>query len=79
MLYVAVLTQISSGIGFGFKKSNIILNPFLLNWISLYKQSECSKEEKGELYSVIKDMGKVYKSGFVARFLVFYIKLLLKT
>jgi glycosyltransferase involved in cell wall biosynthesis len=63
----------------GFKKSNIILNPFLLNWISLYKQSECSKEEKQELYTVIKDMGKVYKSGFVARFLVFYIKLLLKT
>ena len=64
---------------FKFKKSNIILNPFLLNWISLYKQSNLSKSEKKELYEIIDSMSGIYKNGFVSRFLIFFIKLLLKT
>ena len=62
-----------------FKKSNIILNPFLLNWISLYKQSNLSKSEKDELYKIIDSMSGIYKNGFISRFLIFFIKLLLKT
>ena len=64
---------------FKFKKSNIILNPFLLNWISLYKQANLSKSEKDELYEIINSMSGIYKNGFISRFLIFFIKLLLKT
>ena len=63
----------------GFKKSNIILNPFLLNWISLYQKSDLSKKEKSELYEIIKSMDRIYKNGIVARSLILFIKLLLKT
>ena len=64
---------------FKFKESNVILNPFLLNWISLYKQSDLSKSEKGELYKIVNSMSGIYKNGFISRFLIFFIKVLLKT
>ena len=64
---------------FKFKESNVILNPFLLNWISLYKQSDLSKSEKGELYKIVNSMSGIYKNGFISRCLIFFIKVLLKT
>ena len=61
-----------------FKESNILLNPFLLNWINLYRQSNLNKDEKKELYVLVKDMGEIFNNGLLSRFLIGFIKLLLK-
>lgn len=61
-----------------FKNSNILINPFLLNWINLYKKSNLNKKEKKELYKTVKNMGKIYNNGLIAKCLILFIKLLLK-
>ena len=48
----------------------------------LFFNDECKGmgvDEKDELYKIIDSMSGIYKNGFISRFLIFFIKLLLKT
>ena len=59
-------------------KPSILINPFLLNWISLYFKAKLTKGEKKELYKLIKKIDKILNDGFTSKFLILIIKILLK-
>lgn len=63
---------------YNFKETNILLNPFLLNWIILYKQTHLIKDEKNKLYDLVQKMGKMFNNDLISRFLIIFIKLMLK-
>ena len=55
---------------YNFKHSDIILNPFLLNWINIFSNFEGSLEEKEKLLKLAKEMKKEYSKKFKAKLLI---------
>ncbi|MBZ9570679.1 glycosyltransferase [Methanobrevibacter sp. TMH8] len=63
---------------YNFKYSDIILNPFLLNWIQIFSKFKGSVEEKEKLLKLAKEMKKSYKNGFKAKLLMSLVIFLIK-
>lgn len=63
---------------YDFKYSDVILNPFLLNWIQLFSKFKGNLEEKEKLLILVKEMKKSYKNGFKAKLLISLIIFLIK-
>jgi len=61
-----------------FISNDIILNPFLLNWIQIFLKFEGNLEEKEELLNLAKKMKKSYKNGFKAKLLIVVVIFLIK-
>ncbi|MDO5852438.1 MAG: glycosyltransferase family 2 protein [Methanobacteriaceae archaeon] len=61
-----------------FNYSDIILNPFLLNWISLYKNANLSDVEKNSLLKEVKLFKKSYNSDFIGKLLCYLMIFLVK-
>lgn len=58
---------------YDFKHSDIILNPFILNWIQIYKQANLSIDEKHNLYESFQMFVSEYNCGFVGKLLCKYV------
>lgn len=63
---------------YNFKNSDVILNPFLLNWIQLFSKFKGNLEEKEKLLKLAKEMKKSYKNGFNSKLLISLIIFLIK-
>ena len=58
---------------YDFKYSDIILNPFILNWIQIYKQANLSIDEKHNLYESFQMFVEEYNCGFIGKLLCRYV------
>ncbi|OWT32639.1 hypothetical protein BGI41_06645 [Methanobrevibacter sp. 87.7] len=58
---------------YNFKYSYIILNPFILNWIQLYKQANLSIKEKHNLYESFQIFVKGYNCDWKGKLLCKYV------
>lgn len=54
---------------YGFDDVEIIINPFLLNWISLYSKADLSDNEKAGLFSEFKIFSEKYNCGWKGKLL----------
>ncbi|MDR2966367.1 MAG: glycosyltransferase [Methanobacteriaceae archaeon] len=63
---------------FDFKYNDLILNPFLLNWIDLFLKFKGSQEQYEELLVQAKNMKKSYKSSLKFNLLIELIILMIK-
>lgn len=63
---------------YNFKEYDKMINPFLLNYINLLKQSTISDNEKKLLKREINEIDKIYKKGLIGFLLVKLIKTLSK-
>ena len=63
---------------YGIKNKDLFLNPYLLNWISLWRSRDNSKEENGIFLKEIEMMEKGNKNGLKYKLILKFIKVLLK-
>ena len=63
---------------YGIRNKDLFLNPYLLNWISLWRSRNNSKEENGIFLKEIEMMEKGNKNGLKYKLILKFIKALLK-
>jgi glycosyltransferase involved in cell wall biosynthesis len=63
---------------YGIRNKDLFLNPYLLNWISLWRSRDNSKEENGIFLKEIEMMEKGNKNGLKYKLILKFIKFLLK-
>ena len=63
---------------YGIRNKDLFLNPYLLNWISLWLSRDNTKEENGIFLNEIEMMEKGNKNGLKYKLILKFIKVLLK-